>query len=139
MGTKRTVAALVALLLLTVGLAACGSDDTTDKASTSGTSATDDAGAYGGGGGAKAEDSGEDEVYAKDFAFSPKTLEVEKGATVKFENQDGTAHTFTADDKSFDLGTVQPGKSATHTFDEAGTIAFHCEIHPSMKGTIEVK
>lgn len=140
MRTKRTVAALLALLLLTVGLAACGSDDSTDKASTSGTSATDDAGAYGGGGGgAEAEDRGEDEVYAKDFAFSPKTLEVEKGATVKFENQDGTAHTFTADDKSFDLGTVQPGKSATHTFDEAGTIAFHCEIHPSMKGTIEVK
>jgi plastocyanin len=142
MRTKRTVGAVLALLLLTIGLAACGSDDDTTASSDSpGTSAaaSDDAGGYGGGGGDAAEQGEEDEVYAKDFAFSPKTLTVEKGATVTFENQDGTAHTFTGDDGSFDAGTVEPGKKATHTFDEAGSFSFHCEIHPSMKGTIEVE
>ena len=115
MRTKRTVGALLALLVLSVGLVACGSDDG-DKATAE-----------------------ENEVYAKDLAFSPATLKVDAGATVTFENQDGTAHTFTADDGSFDAGTVQPDEEATHTFDEAGSFSYHCEIHPSMKGTIDVE
>jgi plastocyanin len=81
-------------------------------------------------------------VAAKDLAYSPSTLSVKGGDVVTFKNEDGPTHTFTADDKSFDSGRVAPGKSFTFTVPAgaaAGTkIAFHCEIHSSMKGTLTV-
>jgi plastocyanin len=56
---------------------------------------------------------------------------------VKVANDDSTAHTLTADDdRSFDSGTVQPGASATVKAPKAGTYAYHCTIHPFMKGTL---
>ena len=47
-------------------------------------------------------------------------------------------HTVTADDGSFDTGKIDPGASATITVDTAGTFAYHCNFHPSMKATITV-
>ncbi len=44
----------------------------------------------------------------------------------------------TADDDSFDSGTLSDGDSFDFTFEESGDIAYHCEIHPSMTGTITV-
>ena len=81
-------------------------------------------------------------VAAKDIAYSPSTLAVKAGDTVTFKNEDGPTHTFTADDKSFDSGRVAPGKSFTFVVPASATagttIAFHCEIHSSMKGTLTV-
>ncbi len=92
--------------------------------------------------GATAAGSGGPIVVAKDIAYSPSTLAVKAGDTVTFANKDNTTHTFTADDKSFDSGRVTSGKSFTFVVPAgaaAGTkIAFHCEIHSSMKGTLTV-
>jgi len=81
-------------------------------------------------------------VTAKDLTFSPGTLPVKAGDTVTFTNQDNTTHTFTANDGSFDSGREDPGKTFTFvvpTSATAGTtIAFHCEIHAAMKGSLTV-
>ncbi|MEP6661804.1 MAG: cupredoxin domain-containing protein [Acidimicrobiales bacterium] len=92
--------------------------------------------------GATAAGSGGPTVVAKDIAYSPSTLAVKAGDTVTFANNDNTTHTFTADDKSFDSGRVDSGKSSTFVVPASATagtkIAFHCEIHSSMKGTLTV-
>jgi hypothetical protein len=44
----------------------------------------------------------------------------------------------TADDGSFDSGTLNPGASFSQTFSTAGTFTYHCAIHPRMTGTIVV-
>ena len=52
-------------------------------------------------------------------------------------NDDGAAHTLTADDGKFDTGRLDGGKQATITIDEPGTYAYHCDIHNYMTGVIE--
>jgi plastocyanin len=77
-------------------------------------------------------------VTIKNFAFSPGTTTVHVGDTITWTNQDSIAHTATASDGSFDTGLLQKGKSGSHTFTKAGTIAYICSVHPSMKGTVTV-
>ncbi|MFD9686623.1 cupredoxin domain-containing protein [Kitasatospora sp. NPDC059146] len=79
------------------------------------------------------------QVIIKNFAFSPATLTVKAGQTVTVMNQDSTAHTLTASDKSFDTGTIQPGASATFTApQQTGDHPYICTIHPFMHGTLTV-
>jgi plastocyanin len=85
----------------------------------------------GGSSGAAASD-----IEAKNIAFVPPALTVNKGAEVTFTNRDSVPHTLTADDGGVDTGTVEPGKAAKITVSEP--FAYHCEIHPSMKAKIEL-
>ncbi|MFD7449164.1 cupredoxin domain-containing protein [Kitasatospora sp. NPDC059827] len=79
------------------------------------------------------------QVIIKNFAFAPATLTVKAGQTVTVMNQDSTAHTLTASDKSFDTGTIQPGASATFTApQQTGDHPYICTIHPFMHGTLTV-
>lgn len=71
-----------------------------------------------------------------DFSFNPSTLTVAPGTTVTWTNNGSTAHTITGPD--WDSGQVQPGSTFTHTFNTAGTFAYHCTIHPTMTGQIIV-
>jgi plastocyanin len=48
------------------------------------------------------------------------------------------AHTWTAEDFSFNSGNISPGAQYTHTFDAPGDYAYFCEIHPEMTGTMSV-
>lgn len=80
-------------------------------------------------------------VTIQNFAFSPATISVKVGTTVTWTNQDSTAHTATSDPgtpASFDSGNITQGKSATFTFQQAGTYAYHCSIHTYMKATVTV-
>jgi plastocyanin len=78
-------------------------------------------------------------VTISGFAFAPDPITVAVGDTVTWTNQDGVAHTATADDASFDTGHVGAGTtSSAITFDTAGTFAYHCAIHSSMHGTVVV-
>jgi plastocyanin len=74
----------------------------------------------------------------KDRAFQPADIAVSVGATVTWTNQDGFGHTVTADDSSFDSGTMAGGATFSQAFATAGTFAYHCKIHPSMHGTVTV-
>lgn len=116
----RSLLAAVAIFGLTT---ACGGDSDTNDATTE-TTATEAATPA--------------TVDIEGFAFAPATLEIEAGTTVTWTNQDGFAHSVIADDKAFSSEELAKGASYEETFDEAGTYAYFCGIHNSMRGVIEV-
>lgn len=61
------------------------------------------------------------------------------GTTVMFVNDDITTHDAKADNGRFATPFIQPGGSASVTLSTAGTIVYHCSIHPGMVGTINVQ
>jgi plastocyanin len=77
-------------------------------------------------------------VDIRDHAFNPAQLNVAPGTTVRFGNNDTEPHTATADNGLFDTGVLQPGSSFDVFLDGSGTVAYHCELHPDMKGSIVV-
>jgi plastocyanin len=74
-------------------------------------------------------------VAIANFAFSPATLKVKAGQQVTWTNKDGVAHTVTADGGAFDH-PMPSGATFSFTFATAGSFAYHCTIHPFMRGTI---
>lgn len=78
-------------------------------------------------------------VAISGFAFTPPSVTVTVGDSVTWTNGDGVGHTATADDASFDTGTIAAGGSGSVTFATAGTFAYHCSIHPAMTGTVTVQ
>jgi plastocyanin len=79
------------------------------------------------------------EVSIKDMAFSPSSLTVSAGTTVKFTNNDGVTHTVTSNTSVFDSGSLSAGNTYSFTFSTAGTYPYYCKIHTSMTGTIVVQ
>jgi plastocyanin len=77
-------------------------------------------------------------VEIVDFAYDPDPARVATGGKVIWQNRDSAPHTATADDNSFDTGTLEEGKLKSETFKQAGTFTYFCEIHPDMRGTVEV-
>ena len=59
------------------------------------------------------------------------------GDTMIWVNKDTVQHTVTAKDHSFDI-RIAPGKQASQTLGKAGTFAFYCVYHPTMRGTLKV-
>lgn len=74
-----------------------------------------------------------------EWGYDPKEIRVASGTTVTFTNDGVVFHTVTSDgaDRLFDL-SANPGESVTHTFTEPGTFAYHCGVHPAMKGVVHV-
>jgi amicyanin len=87
---------------------------------------------------AAAPQSGQVQVTIAGFAFDPPDLTIKAGSTVTWTNQDSVTHNVTADDNSWGSPDLHQGDTFSHTFDTAGTYAYHCSIHPSMKATITV-
>ncbi len=84
-----------------------------------------------------------DSVALRNINFEPADLEVAVGTTVTFANEDIVRHTVTAgspDDvgDAFDEELDGEGDTTTITFDEEGTVAYFCRLHPAMTGTITV-
>lgn len=77
-------------------------------------------------------------VTIQNFAFMPTPLTVPVGTTVTWTNRDSASHTATSDTGMWDSGTLSTGKSFSFTFNQAGTFAYHCNIHPNMHGSIVV-
>jgi plastocyanin len=120
----RTFVAAVAVLGLMVALGACGDDENGSNAgsSSAGTSGSGTADAT---------------LEVDSIAYHDVTAPA--GGTLEIVNTSGTAHTFTADDGSFD---VEYGADDTITVDvpaEPGDYPFHCEIHSSMTATLTVE
>ena len=62
------------------------------------------------------------------------------GDTVIWTNRDTVAHSVMSDSGSeLQSPVLQTGDSYSHTFNVAGTYSYHCSIHPSMKGTVNVQ
>ena len=78
-------------------------------------------------------------VQIKGFAFSPKSLTVAAGESVRFVNDDQEAHTVVADKGAFNSGGLDTNDSWTVKLQKPGTYAYFCSLHPYMKGTIVVR
>src|SRR5215211_5590615 len=76
-------------------------------------------------------------VEIRNNAFIPDQLNVAPGTTVTFVNRDSVPHTATSDTKLFDL-EMPPGASYPVVLDGAGTVTYHCKLHPEMQGSIVV-
>lgn len=145
MGLKPLL--LAALVALSLGLAACGGSgsDSTSEAETA-PPASEESGSPEAETGAETESepapSGEaaksEKVDIVEFTYQPDPVVVQVGGKVIWQNQDTAPHTATADDGSFDTGTIEKGKIGSETFKEPGTFTYFCEIHPTMHGTVEV-
>ena len=84
------------------------------------------------------------ELAISDDAFTPKALSVPVGATVVWNRTGTHPHTVTADDNSFDSGTLRAGQGFEHTFTQAGSFAYYCDVHGGpgsvgMSGTVTVQ
>lgn len=77
-------------------------------------------------------------VEIEDFAYDPDPVTIEEGGKVIWINRDSAPHTATAEDGSFDTGTLEEGKLKSENFKEPGSYAYVCSIHPQMQGTVEV-
>jgi plastocyanin len=77
-------------------------------------------------------------VAIEDFYFEPANAAVNPGDTITWVNEGNHPHTVTADDGQFHSEVLNPGDSFSVTFPEAGTFGYHCEIHPSMTGSVTV-
>jgi plastocyanin len=111
------------LRVLTVAIAAlliagCGSDEPTKAGGTA----------------AKA-----DKVNIKDFKYAPASIEVKKGTTVSFTNEDTAKHTATSKPQgTFDSGDISKGQTKPVTFNKAGSYTYYCVYHAFMKGKVKV-
>jgi plastocyanin len=99
----------------------------------------------------------------KDFAFNPATVDVTKGTTVTWTNADTVPHTVTtgiapptfpplpsgasptpfpslvSGDGRVNSGRIEPTRTFSFTFNEAGTYNYFCAVHPAMLATITVR
>lgn len=72
-------------------------------------------------------------------AFVPGDLSVAVGTAVTWTNTDSTSHTSTSDVPGWNSGIVGSGRTFSFTFQTPGTFPYHCDIHPSMVGTVVVR
>ena len=113
---------LIMVFLLLASATSCSksSSTTTNTMGTTGTTSTSN------------------EVSIVNMSFSASTTKISAGITVTWTNNDNVAHTVTADDNSFTSGNLNKGDQFSHTFGTAGTVPYHCKIHPDMTATVIV-
>lgn len=79
-------------------------------------------------------------VEMENYAFSPRSLTVQRGDSVTWMNHDEAPHDAktTSGPASFHSPMLEQGGSWTHTFNSAGTYSYYCTVHPDMKASIVV-
>jgi plastocyanin len=89
------------------------------------------------------------DVVIDTSTFAPSVLRVSVGETVTWVNHDDFLHTVTSNPrgKSAAAGSglgsrfdhrLKRDETFSFYFERAGTFAYHCTIHPEMRGTIVV-
>ena len=120
---RMSVRFLVSAFILTA--TACGSSSTPTYG--------------GGGGGGGGCTSTSNSITIADFSFAPACTTVPLNTVVTWTNNGPTAHTTTSDVAGqWDSGQMAATNTYPHTFNSAGTFAYHCTNHPSMMATIVV-
>jgi amicyanin len=123
-GRAAALVVMVTMIMFVLALMnACGGTSDTDTTAAS-PSLT-------GGGGAQ--------VSMKDIAFDPDSVTIKVGETVTWTNEESVPHTVVGDNGEFESADLANGDTFTFTFNQAGTYAYHCSIHPGMKGTVVVQ
>ena len=76
--------------------------------------------------------------------FLPASAAVPTGTPIRWDNPTPTEHTITHDDCvsgdpcAFDSGMMQPNEHYTLPGLSSGRYAYHCRVHPIMRGTLTV-
>jgi plastocyanin len=86
--------------------------------------------------------SGTPVVTIQNFQFSPATLVINKGMTVRFVQQDSVPHNVVGSGPSEFIKSPQlnkKGDSYTVTFSKTGSFDYICTIHPRMVGKVIVQ
>jgi len=69
--------------------------------------------------------------------FSPSTVTIARGNSVRWTNLDQVTHNATG--SGFGTGNLGNGSSSTHQFNTAGTFQYSCTLHAGMNGTVVVQ
>lgn len=78
-------------------------------------------------------------IAIKDLKF-PAVTAVGVGSKVTWTNEDDAPHTVTSMHGSeLKSGNFTKGQTFSYTFTKAGTYMYVCDVHPNMKGEIDVK
>jgi plastocyanin len=73
-----------------------------------------------------------------DFGFRPSPVTAGADLTVTWTNTGATIHDLTFDNGGPDCGTLASTDTLSVLFPGPGTYAYHCSIHPAMKGSVVV-
>ena len=83
-------------------------------------------------------------ITIRDNSFSPTSLTIDPGTTVRWVNNGSAIHTVTSGTRNnangiFNSGDMRNGDSFEFTFTNSGTFDYHCTYHLGMDGTIVVR
>jgi plastocyanin len=80
-------------------------------------------------------------ISQKGRAFAVKTVEIARGDTLQFTNEDEFLHQIYVKSSvmSFDSDEQVPGETISVRFPAAGTFDVRCHIHPTMLLVVGVK
>ncbi len=78
-------------------------------------------------------------IKIDNFSFSPATVTVPAGTTVRWTNHDDIPHTVVSEDKVFKSQVLDSDGDFTYTFTKPGTYSYFCSIHPKMVGKVVVQ
>lgn len=78
-------------------------------------------------------------VIIEGMRFRPAVLVIARGDRITWVNKDLVPHTATAKNGAFNSGNIAPGASWTFIARQAGTFAYSCSYHPTMKGRITIR
>jgi plastocyanin len=81
------------------------------------------------------------QVSISNFTFSPATLEVPAGTTLRWVNEDDVPHTVLGSDQGSVIRSPALDTSDAYSvvLSQPGTYHYFCSLHPHMTGTILVK
>ena len=77
-------------------------------------------------------------VEIRKFKFKPEKLSVKPGDTIVWTNFDLAPHTATANDESWDTGTLKKGESHSMLVSEEMHLDYFCRFHPHMKAALQL-
>ena len=79
------------------------------------------------------------DVQIVGFKFMPATITAQAGKPLKWMNADDSPHWIAISGSPQRTEMLLRGQTGSITFDKPGSFGYICGLHPSMKGTIEVK
>jgi plastocyanin len=77
-------------------------------------------------------------VSIVDFAFNPSVVNATQNDTVTWTNNGAINHSSTSNTGIWDSGILGPSASFSRAFTSSGSFPYHCSVHPSMTGTVNV-
>jgi plastocyanin len=77
-------------------------------------------------------------VSLTEYVYSPGTVQIAAGDTVKWTNNGFVIHTATSSGGFWDSGSILTGGTFSRTFTFGGSFPYRCSIHPFMTGQIIV-